>query len=145
MPRRDEALASQRLFLREILCSHPAWGIRPPAKDINQMRTTFSSAAAATLLLSLASFNAHAFPAASSPSGYTGPDVILVEGGCGFGEHRDRFGICRRNLGAPAVVGRPAVVIEPALPVPGVVVVEPRACPIGMHWFGRWGRCIPNR
>jgi hypothetical protein len=109
------------------------------------MRTTFSSAAMAAALLSLISFNAHAFPTASSAPGYSVSDLILVEGGCGAGWHRDRLGVCIRNVGAPAVVvepGVPGVVVAPPVPVPGVVVVEPRACPIGSHWSGYYRRCV---
>src|SRR5215831_17342974 len=108
----SQSFASQRLFLRENSCFCRRCSVRQSARDINQMRTTFLAAGAAALL-SFISFNAHAFPAAASASGQSASGLILVEGGCGQGRHRDRFGVCIRNIGAP-------VVVEPV--VPGVVV-----------------------
>jgi len=100
------------------------------------MCTKFASAAAAAMLLSMFSFSAQALPAAPAPSGYGTPDVTLVEGGCGLGRHRGPLGGCVRNGGE--------IVVAPGLPLvtPGVVVVEPRVCPLGSHWSPRFGRCI---
>jgi hypothetical protein len=56
--------------------------------------------------------------------------MIKVEGGCGAGLHRDRFGACRPNGGGPVVV------------VPGAVVVAPGAEPCG--GMGRHRVCDPE-
>ena len=93
---------------------------------------------AAFAMLSFAAFDAQAFPLASPPAG--GGDVVLVEGGCGPGWHRNEIGRCRPNerviVERPVVVERPVIVERPA------VIVEPRACPLGFHWAPRLGRCV---
>jgi hypothetical protein len=106
------------------------------------MRTLISSAVAG-LLLSMASLNAFAFPAAPEAAGNSPSDVTLVAGGCGAGFHRGPGGGCVAN-GAEVVVGAPGVVV--AAPAPGVVVGAPvvveRACGPGRHWSGYWRRCV---
>jgi hypothetical protein len=94
--------------------------------------------AAAFAVLSFAAFDAQALPLAPAPAGVSAPDVILVEGGCGPGFHRNEFGRCRPNERVIVVPEAPVVVA----PAPPVVVVEPRACPLGFHWAPRFGRCI---
>ena len=56
--------------------------------------------------------------------------IIKVEGGCGPGLHRDRFGACRPHGGGPVVV------------VPSAVVVAPGAEPCG--GMGRHRVCAPD-
>jgi hypothetical protein len=97
------------------------------------LKTFFSAAAVAAL--SFVALDAQALPLTPAPS--AGSDIILVEGGCGPGFHRNEFNRCRPN--GPAVVVEPApVVVAP----PPVVVVEPRACPPGFHWAPRARECI---
>jgi hypothetical protein len=111
------------------------------------MRTLISSAVAG-LLVSMASFNAFALPAAPLEAGQGSPDVTLVAEGCGWGFHRVPGVGCVRNAGGPGVVvAAPAVV---AAPLPGVVVTAPapvvveRGCGPGRHWAPYWRRCVWN-
>jgi hypothetical protein len=103
------------------------------------MRNVFVSAAAAAMLISFA-FAAHAFPAASTAAGYGNSGVILVEDGCGRDWHRGPDGRCRpdRDRDRDRII-LPGVRIDP-----GVVIVEPRGCPLGSHWSERFRRCILN-
>jgi hypothetical protein len=91
---------------------------------------------AAFAVLSFAAFDAQALPLAPASARASAPDVILVEGGCGPGFHRNEFGRCRPNERVIVVPEAPVVVAPPA------VVVEPRVCPLGFHWAPRFGRCI---
>jgi hypothetical protein len=91
-------------------------------------------AAAAVAALSFIALDARAFPVARAPS--AGPEVTLVEGGCGPGFHRNEFNRCRPNGPPPAVVVAP-VVVEPVAPV----IVE-RVCPPGWHWGPVARRCV---
>jgi hypothetical protein len=74
-------------------------------------------------------------------------DVILVEGGCGLGAFRDRYGRCR-VAGAPVVVAPGApVVVAPGgpvvvAPVAPVVVAPPVVCERGFRWHPRFRRCV---
>ncbi len=79
-------------------------------------------------MLGLSASGAQAMPPASihTPDGI----IIKVEGGCGPGLHRDRFGACRPSGGGPVVV------------VPGAVVVAPGAEPCG--GMGRHRACAPD-
>jgi hypothetical protein len=95
----------------------------------------YVSASAIAILFSVVSFNAQALPAAPSSSEYGPSDVTLIAGGCGIGLHRGPYGGCRVNgVGA-------AVVVAPAAPV---VVVAPRACPLGFHLGPYRRHCLPN-
>lgn len=80
----------------------------------------------------------HAAPAAPLAATQATSDVILVEGGCGPGNFRDRFGRCR--LGGPVVVAPGApVVVAPAAPV---VVAPPVVCGRGFRWHPGFRRCV---
>ena len=62
-------------------------------------------------------------PIASTPDAA----IIQVRGGCGFGEHRGRFGGCRLNRGPRGAIRR-------------AFTGAPRGCPPGLI-RGRYGRC----
>jgi hypothetical protein len=98
------------------------------------MIRTVLPAVAASLSLSFAAMTAtQAAPIASTQ---VTSDVILVEGGCGPGVFRDRYGRCR-VAGAPVVVapGGPVVVAP-------VVVAPPVVCERGFRWHPRFRRCV---
>lgn len=62
------------------------------------MLVKFSPAAAAGVVMALASFQAEAVPA--SPFKLEQPSLVThVAGGCGLGWHRGPWGGCRRNWG----------------------------------------------
>jgi hypothetical protein len=100
------------------------------------MRNIFLSAAAAAMMLSFA-YGVHAFPATPAAAGYGNSGVILVEDGCGRDWHRGFDGRCRPDRERVIVDPVPRLRIDPP-----VVVVEPRACPLGTHWSVRWRRCV---
>jgi len=120
-----------RLYFPEILRFLPAR--ERHSNPGTHMRNIFVSAAAAAGLLAFA-YGAHAFPAASAAAGYENSGVILVEDGCGRGWHRGPEGRCRPD--------RERIIVAPRVLEPPVVVVEPRACPLGTHWSVRWHRCV---
>jgi hypothetical protein len=97
------------------------------------MRCSLSTLFAGSLVAGLMSFGVQAMPIAPSQSGLQTGDVTLVAEGCGPGRHPDRLGVCVPN--------HERVIVAPA---PGVVVVEPRACPIGSHWSRFRHECIVN-
>jgi hypothetical protein len=104
------------------------------------MIRTVLPAAAASLSFSLAAMTAtQAAPIAPIASTQVTSDVILVEGGCGPGVFRDRYGRCQ-VAGAPVVVapGGPVVVA----PVAPVVVAPPVVCERGFRWHPRFRRCV---
>lgn len=65
----------------------------------------------------LASGAAQALPVASLSSGDT--TIMLVRGGCGFGEHRGPFGGCQLNRGPRGAIRR-------------AISGAPRGCPPGL-------------
>lgn len=93
------------------------------------MYKIFGSTIAITLI-SLASLDAHALPAASSWLQQDGSSMTLVAGGCGIGWHRGPRGGCREN----------GVVVAPVAPV----VAPLRVCPPGMHLGPHRRECFPN-
>jgi hypothetical protein len=100
-------------------------------------RANILAAATAAIALSLLSFNgAGALPVAPLAPAAGTPEIILVEGGCGPGFHRNEFGRCRPN----------AVVVVPGVPVvvapPVVVVPAPVVCGAGFRWHPRFRRCV---
>jgi hypothetical protein len=101
------------------------------------MSQKFLSTAAFAVSLSLIGLTAaQAAPAAPVAAPQATSDVILVEGGCGPGAFRDRFGRCR--VGGPVViapVGPPVVVVPP-------VVAAPVVCERGFRWHPRFRRCV---
>jgi hypothetical protein len=114
-------------------------------------------AATAAILLSLASFEgAAAWPVAAPLPATGGPEITLVEGGCGPGWHRTFGGRCVPNGGPVVVVpgGPPAVVVAPApavvAPPPPAVVVAPPVvvapapvvCGVGFRWHPGRRRCV---
>ena len=105
------------------------------------MRTTLLSAISAATFLSLVSFaGAGALPAAAPSPELAAPDIILVEGGCGPGWHRNEFGRCRPNGGPVVVVPGGPVVVAPGAPV--VVEPVPVVCGAGFRWHPRYRRCV---
>jgi hypothetical protein len=105
--------------------------------EVQIMIRTVLPAAAASLLFSSAAMTAtQAAPIAPIASTQVTSDVILVEGGCGPGVFRDRYGRCQ-VAGAPVVVapGGPVVVAP-------VVVAPPVVCERGFRWHPRFRRCV---
>jgi hypothetical protein len=97
----------------------------------------FLTAAFAVVSLSFAALGqAGAGPAAPLGSLSVGNDIILVEGRCGPGWHRDFAGRCRPN-GGPVIVEPPVIVAPPV-----VVVAPPVVCERGMRWHPRFRRCV---
>jgi hypothetical protein len=97
------------------------------------VRSTISTIFAGSLLAGLVSPGVQAMPIAPSQSGLHAPGVTLIRDDCGRGKHRDRLGVC--------VLDRERVIVEPR---PGVIVLEPRACPIGLHWSQFRRECVIN-
>ena len=94
---------------------------------------------ACSLLASIFSFNAQAFPRSSAPQLATS-DIIEVRGFCGLGFHRGLYGACVPN-GVPYGYVAPVVVAAYAAPV----VVAPRiACPYGYYYYAPYARCVPT-
>jgi hypothetical protein len=86
------------------------------------------------------SFGAQAFPGSSAPATLGAPEVTLVRGLCGLGRHRGPYGGCVLN-GVPYGYVAPVVVAPYATPV----VVVPRAvCPYGYYYYPAYGRCVPQ-
>jgi hypothetical protein len=106
-----------------------------------QMRNKYFAAAAAALLLSAVSFDAHALPGSPVSSVSGAPDVTLVAEGCGAGRHRDVLGACVRNGGPVVVVPGGPVVVEPPVVV-APPVVAPVVCGAGFRWHPRFKRCV---
>ncbi len=79
--------------------------------------------------LALIAPSAQAAPIAATPLLDKGAptEVVLVRGGCGFGEHRGPYGGCRINNG-------------PRGALRAATTGLPRGCPPGMH-RGFYGRC----
>ena len=92
---------------------------------------------ACSVVGSIFSINAHAFPASSAPQEAAASGMTLVRDFCGLGFHRSPYGYCVRN-GGPYVYA-PAVI--PPQPPP-VMIAPPPVCPYGYH-FGPYGRCYP--
>jgi hypothetical protein len=100
----------------------------PRHKAAKQGEKPMNKLVALSFVLGLSANGVQAVPLPSLQT----PDrmIINVEGGCGPGLHRDRFGACRPNGGGPVVV------------VPGAVVVAPGAEPCG--GMGRHRVCDPD-
>jgi hypothetical protein len=106
------------------------------AQMISSFTRVMLGVCAGAALFAMGSASAQAMPGSAIAAA---PDasVILVEGHCGIGWWRGPEGHCRPD--------RERVVVEPVLPVPPVVVVEPeRVCPFGMHWSHRRHECVLN-
>ena len=90
------------------------------------------------LAASIFSFDAHAFPASSTPQ-LAASNIIEVRGFCGLGFHRGPYGACVPN-GVPYGYVTPVVVAPYAAPV-----VAPRVvCPYGYYYYGPYNRCVAS-
>ena len=103
-----------------------------------------------SLLGSLTSLSAQAFPVSSAPAQIVRPDTIFVAGGCGIGFHRSVYGYCVRNgyaaapyYAPPAVVAPPPYYAAPAVvaPPPYYAVPVRRPCAYGYR-FDANGICV---
>src|ERR1700733_1665891 len=105
------------------------------------MSRNFLTAAftASISLAALATTQAAPIAPLAAPGATSG--VILVEGGCGPGNFRDRFGRCR--LGGPVVVAPPVIVERPPVIVERPVIVgAPVVCGRGFRWHTGFRRCV---
>jgi len=102
--------------------------------------------AASISLAALATTQAAPIAPLAAPGATSG--VILVEGGCGPGNFRDRFGRCRLGgpvvVAPPVIVERPPVIVErpPVIVERPVIVGAPVVCGRGFRWHTGFRRCV---
>jgi hypothetical protein len=95
---------------------------------------------ACSVVASIVSFDAKAFPYSQPLAQVAAPEVMQVRGFCGLGRHRGPYGGCVLN-GVPYGYVAPVVVAPYA---PAVVVVPRAVCPYGYYFYAPYGRCVPT-